>query len=153
MDGRLHRLPRGVEEDAAEGVLRGEGDRVDDAVDVAFEALGQSREVLFVRRIEFDDARGHGQALGDDLGDLHLPAEAREDDLGSLFLRDLRGGEGDRRLREHTGDEDALSLKNSHCGPFSVQYSANAIRRAAEEVGCQCPMPRPPSTGMTAPEM
>ncbi len=121
MDGGLHGLPRGVEEDTAERVLRGEGDRMDDAVDVALETFGQGGEVLFVRRVEFDDPRGDGQAFGDHLSDLHLPAEAREDDLGSLLLRDLRCGEGDRGFREHTGDEDALSLKNSHCGPFSVQ--------------------------------
>jgi hypothetical protein len=60
-----------------------------------------------------------GQTLGDDLGDLHLPTEAREDDLGSLLLCDAGGGEGDRGLGEHAGDEDALSVKNSHGGPFS----------------------------------
>src|SRR5699024_4057732 len=60
-------LPRDVEEDASEGVLRGECDRVDDAVDVALETFGQGREIVFVRGVEFDDLRGDRQALGDHL--------------------------------------------------------------------------------------
>src|SRR5699024_6248906 len=127
-------LPRGVEEDASEGVLRGECDRVDDAVDVALETFGQGREIVFVRGVEFDDLRGDRQALGDHLSDLHLTAEAREDDLGSLLLCEAGGGEGDRGLGEHAGDENALSVEDSHGGPFFKGVDLSAPLTAASLV-------------------
>src|SRR5699024_9142475 len=78
--------------------------------------------------------RSHRQALGDDLSDLHLTAEAREDDLGSLLLCDAGGGEGDRGLSEHSGDENALSVEDSHGGPFFKGVDLSAPLPAASLV-------------------
>ena len=112
------RLERRVEEVAAERVLRGEADGVDDAVEAA-ELLAddvlQAGQVLVVGHVQLDDLGGLGQLPGDALGQ-GGPGEGGEDDLGALLLGQLGGVEGDGGLHQHTGDQDALAVENSAHG-------------------------------------
>jgi hypothetical protein len=100
-------------------------------------AVGEGGEVLCAGDVELHDRCRLGQSPRGPTGQPHHPAERREDDLRALLLREPRHMEGDRLVGQHPRDEDALALEESHAMP--------SLR--------QCPMPRPPSTGMTAPVM
>src|SRR5699024_6315209 len=102
-----------------------------DAVDVALETFGQGRGIVFVRSVEIDALRGDRLALCDDLSDLHVTAEAREEDLVSLLHCEAGGGEGDRGRREHAGNENAHSVEDSHGGPFFKCVDLSAPLTAA----------------------
>jgi hypothetical protein len=105
-------------------------------VDVLAHAVRESVEVLGVAGVELDDRWGLRQPLRDRLGDPHGAAERREHHLGTLLLRDARHVERDRGVHQDSGHEDALAVEQSHL-PVLLQW----------------PMPRPPSTGTTAPVM
>ena len=125
-----------VEELAAQqrlGVAVGDG--VHDAVepvDVLAHQVGQPGEVLVVGDVELEHRRLGRQPLGDPLGDAQRPAEVRDQHGRALLLRDPRHGEADGGVHRHAGDQDPLAVENCPC---------------------QCPIPSPPSTGMTAPVM
>jgi hypothetical protein len=109
---------------------------VDDAVE-AVEALlaqpvGERVEVLGVRDVELDDGGLLRQPLGDPLAQRQRATEVGQHDGGALVLGEPGGGERDRRLGQHAGDEDLLAL---------------------EDPAHQCPIPSPPSTGTIAPVM
>ena len=112
---------RRVDERRAEAGLRvGESDRVQHAVDpvhVLTHPVGQRVQVLLVLHVELDHRRRLRQPLGDPLDEAH-PAEAGQHDGGALFLGDLGRVERDRRVGDHTGDEQALTLEQTGHLPF-----------------------------------
>jgi hypothetical protein len=102
--------------------------------------LDEAVELCLVGDVQLDDRRALRQSLRDPFDEPH-PAEAGEHDLRALLLRHLRDVEAQRGVGDHTGDEQSLAVEQSHgCLPGR----GNGIRD-------QWPMPRPPSTGMTAP--
>src|SRR5690606_17209981 len=120
-------------------------DRVQHAVElrvlaqVRGHALGERVQVLLVGHVQLDDRRGLRQPLRDPFHQPE-PAVAGEHDLRTLLLRHLGDVEAQRGVGDDTGDEQALALEESHGSlPIVVWCSG------------QWPMPRPPSTGMTAP--
>ena len=145
VDRGLHIIGGGGQEFASQRGLRvGEGDRVDDAVqvvDVLADLIGQTGQVLVVGDIEFEQRRFGVEPLDDSPGQAQRPSEVGDQDGGALALGDLGHPVGDRGVHGHARDQDVLALQDSHSVPF---LSARMP---------QWPMPRPPSTGMTAPEM
>ena len=65
---------------------------------------------------QLDDRRGLREPLRDPLHQPH-PAEPGEHDLRALLLRDPRRVEGQRRVGDHSGDEQALAVEQSHVSP------------------------------------
>src|SRR5262249_45340221 len=106
--------------------------------------------------------------LGDPLHQRH-PAVPGEHHPGALLLGHPRRGERDRRVGDDPGDEQPLPLDDPQGAlvlpqrvPFLIRCRlADPAAVADPPVGpagaprarAQCPMPRPPSTGMTAPVM
>ena len=95
MDGGGDRFKWGVEEHATECVFWCECDRVDDSIDVAAQAFRERRQVFFAGSVEFDDWSWFGQSFSDDGCDLHLTAEAGQNDFCSMFMRKACGRECD----------------------------------------------------------
>jgi len=68
---------------------------VHDSVDVSAKAFRQCCQVFFASCVEFDNRGWFGQSFSDDGGDLHLTAEAGQNDFCSLLLRKACGRECD----------------------------------------------------------
>ena len=141
-----------VEELAAEQRLGvAVGDRVHDAVeavDVLADQVGQPLEVLGVGDVELDHRRlGSGSRLGDPLGDAERPAEVRDQHGRALLLRDLRATAKPIEVSIVT---PATRIRLPSRMPMSSSPSCRVVRLVGGRVG-QWPMPRPPSTGITAP--
>ena len=105
-------------------------------------AVGERRQVIGVRDVELDDRSLRGQPTRDDLREAELAAERGEHHLGALLLREARDVERDRAVGQDAGDEELLALSR----PMVVSSSCEGSEG-------QWPMPRPPSTGSTAPVM
>src|SRR5690606_36852108 len=100
--------------------------RVDDAVDpppLGGERLPQRMEVGSVGDDELQHLRDGIQALGAALGQRQTTAEAGEDHLGTLLLRQLCDQERNRLGRQHTGDEDLLSLEKHGLSSDSIRLN------------------------------
>ena len=99
-------------------------------------------EVLLVLHVELEQRRLLGQPVGDALDQPH-PVETGEHQFGAGLLGDLGDVERDRRVGDDPRDEDALAFEKS----CHVQVLLSFVTMS------QWPMPMPPSTGITAPEM
>ena len=99
------------------------------------ELVGEPVEVALIGHVELEHRCRLRQPPGYPRRDAEASPEAREHNGCALLLRESGDREGDRGLREHTRDEQALALNDSWHGRPSFQW----------------PIPRPPSTGMTAP--
>src|SRR5690606_12998611 len=108
-------------------------------VDMLTQCLRQRGEVLLVGHVELDHRHRLGQPVDDPPGDPQRPAEVRYDDRRALLLGDPGDLEADRGVHRHPRDQDALALENAHDS------------LSLDRCSLQWPMPRPPSTGITAP--
>ena len=79
-------------------------------VDVLADPVRERVQVLGVGDVKLDDRRQLGQPLGDPL-DQAEPPEAGQHDCRALLLRDPGDVEGDRRIGEHAGDQDPLTVQ------------------------------------------
>ena len=122
-------FPRRGEEAAAEARLRREPDRVQHAVELAADPLGERVEVGGVGDVELDDRRLGREPPRRALREAHRPAERGEHHLGAFLLRAARDGERDRRVVEHAGDQDAL-VGEQHRARFLRQSGVFEWRRA-----------------------
>ena len=94
-------------------------------------------EVVGRRHVELDHGRRGRQPPGYRLGQAELAAERRKHDIGALLLRQPRHVEGDGAVGEHTGDEELLTVKQTHELTF-VRYGWNEqMERAAETSGVE----------------
>ena len=152
--GGVHRhrdvLPLGLEELAAQGRLRvGEGDGVDDAVELlhpeAAQLLGQGGKLVVVGDVKLQHLRHRIELAHCATGDPDRPRQVGDDDPCTLLLGDLSHLERNRGVHRHAGDEDGASFKKPHGDVLPVDGDGCTW--------CQWPMPSPPSTGITAPEM
>jgi hypothetical protein len=91
--------------------------------------------VFLVLHIEFDQWGLFRQPVGDALNQPQ-PVESGQHQLRPGFLRHLRDVKRDGRVGDDPGDQDPFAVEQSHIRPCP-----------------QCPIPMPPSTGMTAPAM
>jgi hypothetical protein len=107
-------LPRGVEEVAAQRVLRRERDRVQETVQPPPprpDLVRNPFDVLRVVRVHLEDVHRLRQAPSGLLGETHRAAERRQHDLRALLLKRARRRVGDRLPRQHAGDEQLLALE------------------------------------------
>ena len=105
LDGGCDRGPLRGQEVAAEGVFRGEGDGVDDAVDLApppFEVSGHGLDVLRLVDVELQDGGLGVELLGGPFGEAAGAAEGAQD-----YLRALLGGQPRRRVGDGAPVQDA----------------------------------------------
>ena len=92
--------------------------------------------MFLVLHVELDQRGLCRQPVGDAL-DQPQPVESGQHQFGALLLGHPGDVERDRRVGDDPGDQDPFTFEQScHIRPFP-----------------QCPMPMPPSTGITAPEM
>src|SRR5207302_7130778 len=115
LEGRLHALPGGAEEVAAQGVRRGVGDGVDEAVEPAptlLQGSGNRLDLAGIVDVHLQQVGDRVHAPGAALGQAHGPAEAGEHDLGALALGEVGDGEGDAGRREDAADEYLLALQD-----------------------------------------
>ena len=81
-----------------------------EAVHVLAYPIGKTVEVFLGGHVQLDDRRRLRQFACHPLDQRH-PAEAGQDDVGALLLRDLRHRECDRGIRDHAGDQQALAIE------------------------------------------
>src|SRR5690606_33719456 len=113
-------------------------------VDVLGDPVGEGVEVLVVGDVQFENRRGFGQPLSDPLHERE-PTVSREDHGGPLLLAQPCHVEGGGGGGQDAGDQDAFAFENSRA--LSRSWTGGWCGQS------QWPMPRPPSTGMTAPVM
>ena len=104
-------LPGRVEESAAEARRRCEPDRVDHAVEIGRETLGEGLQVLGRGHVELDDLDRVGELAGHPGGDAHDAPERRQHDRRALLLREAGDRERDRRVVEDPRHEDRAPLE------------------------------------------
>ena len=147
MDALGDVLVGGVEErvDAHPG-LRHEADGVHHPVEFVARAdhlgdpVGEAGQVLVVLHVEFEQRCRLREPVHDPFDQIHS-LEPGAHDLSARFLSDPGDVKRNRRIGDDPRDEDALSFeKPCHISPFLPN-------------GRQWPIPMPPSTGITAPEM
>ena len=105
--------------------------------------------MLLVGDVELEHRRLGRQPLGDPPGDAERPAEVGDQHRRALLLGDLRGREADRGVQRDAGDQDPLAVEDAHAVVLLLVVRCHVGIAAV----AQWPMPRPPSTGMTAPVM
>ena len=121
-------------EAVAHRLLRGEADRVDDAVeavDVLAQPVGQRRQVLGVGDVELDDGRLLRQPLGDPLAQ-------------------RQAGRSWTARRWRPAPARACAAANAIDASVSTPVTRIFL---PSRIAHQCPIPSPPSTGTTAPVM
>src|SRR3954447_12863732 len=89
-----------------------------------------------LRDVELPHLWFRRQPAGYALRQAHAAAGAGEDDVGTLLLRDAGGGEGQRVVRQHAGDEDAFAVEQSHITSDRVgNADVTALRSAVVRIG------------------
>ena len=104
-------------EAALDGFARGEGDRVDDDVELPPFALEQVESGVDL--LVDGDVQRHRQFRAEGLGErldalLHLVVGVGEGELGAFAMHGLGDAPGDRTICRHAHDEGALAGKKSH---------------------------------------
>ncbi len=135
-----HVLPPGGQEVAAQRALRRVADRVHHAVQARRRARGPARPASRAARCRSRPAPAPAAGRAAAWRSARPGSAGRSRSgrrVAPCFLRDPRHVEGDRGVGEHAGDQDPLAVEYAHRRVLLRQW----------------PMPRPPSTGMTAPVM
>src|SRR5690606_22024049 len=118
--------------------------RMDNAVQLATyqfpKLVSRAGQVLRVGHVQLDELGGLVHAGDHPARQTDRPAGGGDHDGGPLALGDVRDGIRNGGVHGHSGDQDVLALEQAHGVPFVCRGSG------------QWPIPRPPSTGMTAPE-
>src|SRR4029453_17463856 len=105
----------------------------------------QARQMIVVRHVDFEQQGNRIELLEHPGRQAQGPGEVGDHDRCSLALGDLGHVEADGGVECDAGNKDVLALEYAHRCPF--------CRRKRGAVVAQWPMPRPPSTGMSAPVM
>jgi hypothetical protein len=114
-----------IQEGAAQGVRRGEGDGMQEPVQASPslpDLAGQPLDVVGIVGVHLQDLGRVRQAASGPLGQAHGLAEAREDDLGALLLSHPGGVEGDALGRQYARDQVPLPLQ---------QHDQRSLRQGA----------------------
>jgi hypothetical protein len=77
---------------------------------------GRRVELTGFGHVDFEHVGGARELAGHALGERQAAARPRQHDVGPLFLGQARHGEGERRVGQHTCDQDPLAVEESH-GP------------------------------------
>ena len=117
MERDLDLLPVGLEDVAAQALGRGVADGVEqpvESVPPAAELRGGRRQLAGLGHVDLEHLALDGELACGPPGQRQPAARAAEHHLGALLLGGPRHGEGQGGVRQHAGDQDALSLEESH---------------------------------------
>jgi hypothetical protein len=117
MEGHLDLVPVGLEDIAAQALGRGIADGMEQAVQSVpplTEECGGGIQLARLRHIDLQDFGFDGQFPGRPFGEGQATPGSAEDNLGALLLGRPGNSEGERSVGQYAGDQDALSVQESH---------------------------------------
>lgn len=129
----LHVVPRGPHEVLAEAGLGSESDRMEGSVDPApllLQGVAHLADVVGVRDVELEDLGFDVELAGGSFRERQAATCSGQNKVGAFGLRELSDTKGERGVGEHTGNEDVLSIEDSH--PGSLDHQGGNVQHALQ---------------------